>query len=429
MDDNLSKQPMHLVEHGMVSGSSGMMEAVSMPIDIFKYSVVLNYRIKQPSFSTGQDEPQSQAQQYNHNDQDDAQLSLAERRPRRSIILPKRFRDILPQPLPPLLDTQSDPRPLISPPTLTTSASSSITSRVLKLFKTPQNAFGLFRQYYSEIPPSHDPEEHVELQDLSDGPLDTSSNPPPNENVFHPYPNKNSFLLGDWHWNYGIQKSRGSFNDLLSIVGSLDFKPEDVRHTQWAKIDAKLASNKEFDDKSVAEDGKAEWMDDDAGWKRSTIRISVPFHRRAKNPGPKDFVVGELYHRSIVSVIREKLSNPHADRLFHYEPFELFWRQSHRDDVRLHGELYTSSAFLEAHREVQEMPGEPGCDLPRVVVALMFWSDATHLTSFGNAKLWPAYLFFGNESKYRRCKPTCHLCNHVAYFQTVIELLSPYFTY
>ena len=420
MNDNLSKQPVHLVEHGMApSGSSGMIDVVSMPI---KYSVVLNYKIKQSS-STGQDEPQSQAQQYNHNDQDDAHLSLAERRQRRLIILPKRFRDVLPQPLPPLLDTQSDqPRSPISPSTLTTAASSSIASHVLKIFKTPQNAFGLFRQYYSEKPPSHDPEEHVELQDLSDCPLDTSSDPPPNENMFHPYPNKNSFLLGDWHWNYGIQKSRESFSDLLSIVGSLDFKPEDVRHTQWAKIDAKLASNKELD--VVAEDGKAEWMDEDARWKRSTIRISVPFHSRAKNPGPKDYVVGELYHRSIVSIIREKLSNPHEDQLFHYEPFELFWRQPHRDDIRLHGELYTSSAFLEAHREVQEMPGEPGCNLPRVVVALMFWSDATHLTSFGNAKLWPAYLFFGNESKYRRCKPTCHLCNHVAYFQTVCRHIS-----
>ncbi|KIM77688.1 hypothetical protein PILCRDRAFT_90994 [Piloderma croceum F 1598] len=331
--DSIGPESMHLGEHGMApSGSSRMIEA--------------------PSSSTGLDEPQSQAQQYIHNDQDDAHLSLAERRPRRLITFPMRFRDVLPQPLPPLLDTQSDqPRPLISPPTSTTAASSSITSRILKLFRTPQNAFGLFRQYYLEKPPSHDPEEHIELQDLSDSPPDTSSDPPPNENMFYPYPNKNSFLLGDWHWNYGIQKSRESFSDLLSIVGSLDFKPEDVRHTPWAKIDAKLASNKEVDVKCIAEDGTAEWMDEDAGWKRSMIRISVPFHSRAKNPGPKDYVVGELYHRSIVSIIREKLSNPHEDRLFHYEPFELFWRRPHHDDQHIHGELYTSAAFIDAHRE------------------------------------------------------------------------------
>ncbi|KAH7904490.1 hypothetical protein BJ138DRAFT_1019091 [Hygrophoropsis aurantiaca] len=72
---------------------------------------------------------------------------------------------------------------------------------------------------------------------------------------------------------------------------------------------------------------------------------------------------------------------------------------------------------MDAHKEVQGLPNEPGCDRPKVVVALQFWSDSTHLTSFGNAKLWPLYLWFGNESKYRRCKPSCHLCNHIAYFQ------------
>jgi hypothetical protein len=182
----------------------------------------------------------------------------------------------------------------------------------------------------------------------------------------------------------------------------------------------------------VAEDWEAEWMDEDVGWKRSTSEYR--FHStasRAKDPDPdpKDYAVDELYRRSIVSVIRERLSNPHENRLFHYEPFELFWSQPHCEDKRLYGELYTPSAFIDANREVQEMSGEPGCNLLRVVVALMFWSDVTHLTSFGNAKLWLAYLFFGNEYKHRRCKPTCHLCNHVAYFQMVNDLfLLPYFT-
>jgi hypothetical protein len=78
-----------------------------------------------------------------------------------------------------------------------------------------------------------------------------------------------------------------------------------------------------------------------------------------------------------------------------------------------------SPAFIEAHRELQELPGEAGCELPHVVAALMFWSDATQLTTFGNAKLWPVYMYFGNESKYRRCRPSCNLGNHVAYFQKV----------
>jgi hypothetical protein len=57
--------------------------------------------------------------------------------------------------------------------------------------------------------------------------------------------------------------------------------------------------------------------------------------------------------------------------------------------------------------------------LPRHIIALMFASDATQLTSFGDTSLWPLYMIFGNESKYRRCKPTLHLCHHVAYFRKV----------
>ena len=51
----------------------------------------------------------------------------------------------------------------------------------------------------------------------------------------------------------------------------------------------------------------------------------------------------------------------------------------------------------------------------------MFSSDATQLTSFGNSSLWPCYLYFGNESKYCRYKPSNKLCNHVAYFQKVSD--------
>ena len=50
----------------------------------------------------------------------------------------------------------------------------------------------------------------------------------------------------------------------------------------------------------------------------------------------------------------------------------------------------------------------------------MFWSDATQLTAFGDAKLWPLYVYFGNESKYERCTPIANLCLHAAYFRPYV---------
>ena len=125
-----------------------------------------------------------------------------------------------------------------------------------------------------------------------------------------------------------------------------------------------------------------------------------------------------------MSIIREKVLDPAHHKFFHYEPYELHWHPPHGShDIRVHGELFTSKAFLEAHLDLQESLPEPGCNLPRRIVALMFWSDAMQLTTFGDAKLWPVYVFFGNESKYERGQPSTHLCIHGAYLQAVRSLL------
>jgi hypothetical protein len=166
-------------------------------------------------------------------------------------------------------------------------------------------------------------------------------------------------------------------------------------HREFTGSDNQLGSSAEDADGCMPFEG--------AGWKKTAVNIKIPIHNRADNPGVHDYLTADLYHRSLVSVIQERLANERHDELFHYQPYELLWHhgQSERP-IRVHGELYTSEAFIQAHRELQESPPEPGCDLERVVVALMFWSDSTHLASFGNSKLWPCYMFFGNESKYRR---------------------------
>jgi Plavaka transposase len=93
------------------------------------------------------------------------------------------------------------------------------------------------------------------------------------------------------------------------------------------------------------------------------------------------------------------------------------------DIIRLHSEVYNSEAMLEAHEEINSLPQAANDDLERVVAPLMVWSDSTHLTNFGDASLWPFYLYFGNQSKYTRAKPTADACNHLAYIPTVSTFL------
>lgn len=312
---------------------------------------------------------------------------------------------------------------LLSTPDLSpTSDTGSLLSRTLQFFLTLPNTFGLSRRYYGNKLPTHDPEEVITLENLTLTPLDqvsrdldTSAHAMQHAgaNPFYPYPNQSSFLLGEWYWNGGLQKSQKSFRELLQIIGDAQFRPEDISATRWNLINHKLGSS--------SEDAGVHTMPfEGAGWKNAAINIKVPIHKRADNPGIRDYLTANFFHRSLVSVIREKIKNQKHDELFHYQPYELLWNGGPtKKPIRVHGELYTSEAFIQAHRELQESQPEPGCELERVIVALMFWSDSTHLTSFGNSKLWPCYMFFGNESKYRRCKPSCRLCNHVAYFNHV----------
>lgn len=359
--------------------------------------------------------------------------SIAERKQRReNRQLPKRYRDVLPDP-PAALPPVSPHVPaeftgaglVMSPaPTLLTAVlpppphHSSAMSQGRKSSESARNIFGLFRQYHATCFPEHDPDGNLTSDDLVDSPENSSSTHPMD---YYPYANETSFLLGEWYWNDGVKKSQSSFRNLIKIVGHPDFRPEDVAGQNWQKLNAQLIHGQ------VSESGsrttlEGSWEDEegDAGWIQTPIKIQIPFHKTMLHPGVKEFTAGLLHHRKLVSVIREKIMRPSCYPHLHFEPYEMFWQPNEQaEPVRVHGELYTSAAFIEAHRELQESPGELGCNLQRVVLGLMFASDTTHLTTFSDNKLWPVYLAIGNESKYRRSKPSCEAFEHVAYFETV----------
>jgi hypothetical protein len=224
-----------------------------------------------------------------------------------------------------------------------------------KLFTTRPNKFGLFRQYTTEIPPSHDPELHLTPEDLHDqiDRPDQSSVPP---ELFYPYPNQNAYCLGDWYWNGGAQKSQASFKELVDIVGSPEFSPEDVHNVKWDSINHVLAN----DDN---------WTDEDAGWEKTNISINVPFQRRcgatsSSTGTTQEYVVTDFYHRNVVSVSREKLLDPANRDFFNYKPYELRFQPGRSSNpTRVYGELYTSQAFIDTHLAPQDQPPEPNCSL------------------------------------------------------------------
>ncbi|KAJ7247385.1 hypothetical protein B0H12DRAFT_1211224 [Mycena haematopus] len=221
-----------------------------------------------------------------------------------------------------------------------------------------------------------------------------------------------------WQWAGSTTKSVGEFENLVDLLKDDRFSKEDIKDFDVKRETANL-------DKHLATPSKSQVRD---GWKSASINISVPDGKKhASEADAPVFHVPDLFYRPIVEVIKGAIRDV-GDRCFHYTPFKQFWKPTADSATqRIYDEIYSSEAMVEAHTALQKRPRQPGCTLERVVLALMWWSDSTHLASFGDAALWPLYLFFGNQSKWLRVKPRSNLCHHVAYFPKLPDSFHDYY--
>lgn len=72
-----------------------------------------------------------------------------------------------------------------------------------------------------------------------------------------------------------------------------------------------------------------------------------------------------------------------------------------------------------AYEDLLKQPPEPGCAAPRIVGAVLLYSDSTCPTQFGQSKLWPIYGYIGNQSKYMQGKPSARAAHHLGYLPSV----------
>ena len=299
---------------------------------------------------------------------------------------------------------------------------------VWRAIKTSCNSFGLYREYPNI--PTHNPDNTFCLLNLIDNsprPIDemelsTSVSTPlslqdpisrsSSSNVFF-FPFKNSTIFGmmSWMWTGSSMKSIGEMKKLVDFLKSDDFKKDDLAtfdiHSETTKFDNYL--------ERPASDNPQD------GWRESEVTIQVPDGKTHSKDSIPTFKVPGFHHRSLVDVIKTIYSDITSTSL-HYMPFKSFWKDPSTPESvpqRVHDELYSSDAMIEAHMKLQQQTPEPGCTLERVVASLMLWSDSTHLANFGTASLWPLYLFSGNQSKYVRGKPNTASCHHVAYIPKV----------
>ncbi|KAJ3768980.1 hypothetical protein FB446DRAFT_813657 [Lentinula raphanica] len=223
----------------------------------------------------------------------------------------------------------------------------------------------------------------------------------------------------EWFYNENQTKSIADLNNLVENV----LLPDDFQQEHLCGFSAQKVL-REMDDFG----GPKEFLQPNDGWVEASVKIPVPCSgiKQKESDAPMYELKGIFYRRPL-EVIKSVFQSSESKK-FHYTPFRLFQKHlsgstNSYESVRLHSELYNSDSFLDEHEKVQRQqhercsnsPDDPSLRVPNALAAMMLWSDATQVGNWGDESMWPIYLYFGNQSKYDRAKPSSFAAHHLAY--------------
>lgn len=324
--------------------------------------------------------------------------------------LPKKFQDHLPSSsnaavlpissLPHLLDytPTASPSPQVYP--------APIPSRnqgpTRELYVISPNNFELFRVYPDK--PFDNPDARLQLEDFCDSGRKTT---------YAPFRSFSSYLLTAWANREVKEKTNEEIDELVHrVLLHPDFKLDELRDHCAQRENSRLDGCESLS------------FDSQDGWQEKSVRIKLPAEDRKKRTRGEEitpeFEITGIHHRSIMDVIYKALDDPGSPPL-HYTPYKEYWKPTASStQERIYSELYSSDSWLEAHEEVRAKHKDDAIEA--CVLPIILYSDSTYLSSFGNASLWPIYMYLGSHSKYMRSKPTLPTCHHLAYIPTVVLL-------
>ena len=164
------------------------------------------------------------------------------------------------------------------------------------------------------------------------------------------------------------------------------------------------------------------------GWRSSSVTLALPksgVAYESRKDIPK-YVVRGIWTRSIVDVVVSACRDKSA-RDFFWFPYELLRNRGstpdspHARPERVYTDFPNAAAMMRKHEALQAAPRHPNDspDVEYVIVPLQAYSDSTHLTQFGNASLWPIYLWILTMCKYVRAAPSALAAHHLAYIPSV----------
>ncbi|KAJ7222346.1 hypothetical protein GGX14DRAFT_663311 [Mycena pura] len=379
-------------------------------------------------------------------------------RQRRQIRLPLCYRieEDEPPALPPTAAAAVAPSPEPAP-VLEAPGTSPDKPREPPLFiRTPPNRHGIYKVYTNK--PTHDPDDSTSIDKLCASPglsVSCQREPAlpdrsPSTPAWWPFASPTVARLMAWFHLGSNILTNSRLNSLVKdVMLTDDFNREDLRDFSAEKANKVL-------DNCTRPEGNSDLPPIPDKWKRESVFIKVPAKGVCEPEDSEnvvEFEVEGLVFRELLDVMVENFSSP-AFKDYHITPFECRLDPTHDpnsttapadlpdeplDDNGLppmpeghtpvYGEVYTSKRMINMHTKLLNRDTADGTTphLETIIAAYMFWSDSTHLATFGNASLWPLYTLFGNQSKYARACPMSNACHHTAYFPSLPDKIKDFY--
>ena len=214
-----------------------------------------------------------------------------------------------------------------------------------------------------------------------------------------------------WQYTGTDLKSDAEMQRLVDdVILDPDFDKEELRGFSVEREKARL-------DKFNEEGGDS--FTPETGWQEMTVNLKLP-RAKTRYANEDDIpiaTVSGIWVRDLLQTLVAGCEEDIASQ-FHWCPSALGRDAGPgRPAERMYTDFYNSTAFLVEHAKIQSRPRDPQDppDLEYAVVPILIHSDSTRLAQFGEASLWPIYLWFLCLSKYVRDRPAAFATMHLAY--------------
>ena len=248
-------------------------------------------------------------------------------------------------------------------------------------------------------------------------------------NYFAPFLNASIFLLMSWYYNGSSIKSYADIDKLIhNVVQHEDFRAADFGETFSTARKAEWMDKHQASKSSASPDNSEDLLfKPEDGWISGCVSVPSPcdgvwFNLEEDAPW---FIINQIWYHRPLEVIKKAFTEP-AAKNFHLIPFKEYWKPSQDKPVeRLYSETYTANFFYDEYETLWATPWEgPNSKLEAFIASIIFYSDSTHLVSFGTASLWLIYMYIGNQSQYIWGKPSEFAVHHITYIPKVCKCFS-----